>query len=439
MLGAVSDSGFNAPTYKDAFEQAVVSSAPADTVARYVAISNERQSSLTVGKALFTNGDAPVLLKANGFDRHTFLCGQSGSGKTFSLGIILEQLLLSTDLRMVIIDPNSDFVNLNKTNVLRDVNKTRSSPISAKDYKRLLLRYAKVANRIRIMRSSRTSGKNALRVRFSELGPDDQATVMRLDPLADREEFNMFRRIVDAFGDLPFSLTAFKQELANNYSPEARQLMLRINNLGIEDWTLWADSHESALSGALDTDWRCIILDVGSLPSAAEKSVVSAFVLDHFWKNREDRRPVLLVIDEAHNICPSQPADRLQELSTAHAIRIAGEGRKYGLYLMLATQRPTKLHASVVSQCENLILMRMNSRADLNDITEIFSQVPASLLQRAPTFRQGETLVSGRIAQSPTFVKFEGRITREGGSDVPTAWASPISAPASSVPAGRAR
>ena len=50
--------------------------------------------------------------RRGGFDRHTFLCGQSGSGKTYSLGMVLERLLLETSLRLVILDPNSDFVRL---------------------------------------------------------------------------------------------------------------------------------------------------------------------------------------------------------------------------------------------------------------------------------------------------------------------------------------
>ena len=53
-----------------------------------------------------------VELDAGGFDRHTFLCGQSGSGKSYSLGVVLEQLLLETDLRIVVLDPNSDCVRL---------------------------------------------------------------------------------------------------------------------------------------------------------------------------------------------------------------------------------------------------------------------------------------------------------------------------------------
>ena len=54
----------------------------------------------------------PAALDAGGFNRHTFMCGQSGSGKTYSLGLVLEQLLVSTSLRMVILDPNSDYVRL---------------------------------------------------------------------------------------------------------------------------------------------------------------------------------------------------------------------------------------------------------------------------------------------------------------------------------------
>ena len=51
-------------------------------------------------------------LDAGGFDRHTFLCGQSGSGKTYALGVLLEQLLLATTLRIVVLDPNSDFARI---------------------------------------------------------------------------------------------------------------------------------------------------------------------------------------------------------------------------------------------------------------------------------------------------------------------------------------
>jgi len=61
---------------------------------------------LRLGELVLADG-VPCLADAAGFDRHTFLCGQSGSGKTYSLGVILERLLIETGLRVVVLDPNS--------------------------------------------------------------------------------------------------------------------------------------------------------------------------------------------------------------------------------------------------------------------------------------------------------------------------------------------
>jgi uncharacterized protein len=131
------------------------------------------------------------------------------------------------------------------------------------------------------------------------------------------------------------------------------------------------------------------------------------------------------VIDEAHNVCPAEPTDPLTALATADAIRIAGEGRKFGLYLIVVTQRPQKVHENVLSQCENLVLMRMNSAADLAHVGATFSFVPQSLIERATTFRQGEALVAGKIASHPAVIRFGERLTQEGGADVGGWWQKP--------------
>ena len=107
------------------------------------------------------------------------------------------------------------------------------------------------------------------------------------------------------------------------------------------------------------------------------------------WDRRGERQPVLLVIDEAHNVCPQDPQDPVTAAATELAVRIAGEGRKYGIYLLVVTQRPQKVHQNVISQCDNLVLMRMNSRSDLALVREVFSFVPGALVDAATTFRQG--------------------------------------------------
>jgi DNA helicase HerA-like ATPase len=131
----------------------------------------------------------------------------------------------------------------------------------------------------------------------------------------------------------------------------------------------------------------------------------------------------LIVIDEAHNVCPAVPEDPVTARATEVAIRIAAEGRKFGLFLLVSTQRPQKVHEQVLSQCDNLVCMRMNSGADAAELARAFGYAPASLLARSPTFRQGEALVAGRCAPHPLLVRFGARLTEEGGADVPADWA----------------
>ena len=168
---------------------------------------------------------------------------------------------------------------------------------------------------------------------------------------------------------------------------------------------------------------RCLVVDLGSLATREEQALVGQAVLDRLWARRMRREPTLIVIDEAHNVCPAEPADPLTALATEHAVRIAAEGRKFGLYLLTATQRPQKVHPNVVSQCDNLVLMRMNSASDLAYTADVLSFVPSGLLEQAGLFRLGEAVVAGKLSSHPTLLRFGARISEEGGADVPATWA----------------
>jgi uncharacterized protein len=424
ILGRLDSHGFVPTTGEDGFQSADLSRAGEHLVAQYLSASS--RATLEIGRALHTDGRLRARLRANGFDRHTFLCGQSGSGKTFALGVILERLLLETDLKIIILDPNSDFVSLDRMRSLAEVNRTSSRELSPEIYEEILERYRLVVPRLRIVRPApyAENPSNLLRIRFSDLERHEQGLVLDMDPLRDREEFNAYRRAIEALSRDRYSLSQVKEIVVGLLSEEARQLGLRMENLGVADWRLWSEADESSLIDLLEEDWRCLVVDTGTLASPAEQSIVAMALLGHLWRHRHERQPVLIVVDEAHNICPQEPSDNLEAAVTGHAIKIAGEGRKFGIYLLVATQRPSKIHANVLSQCDNLILMKMNSTSDLERISQIFSQAPATFLDQSPHFAQGECLLAGKIVQNPTFGGFEERFSEEGGTDVPTSWAA---------------
>ena len=179
----------------------------------------------------------------------------------------------------------------------------------------------------------------------------------------------------------------------------ARRLGRRAANLGMDQLEIWeAGQGGSLVEMIAEDDWRCLVVDLGSLGNRQAQGVVANAVLSTLWKLRDappagaggDRRgPQRL---------PGPARGRVGALATDQTVQIAAEGRKFGIHLLVSTQRPQKVHENVLSQCDNLVLMRMNSAADLAYLGEMFSFVPAGLLARSSRFGLGEALVAGKIA-----------------------------------------
>lgn len=127
---------------------------------------------------------------------------------------------------------------------------------------------------------------------------------------------------------------------------------------------------------------------------------------------------MLIVVDEAHDLCPAGPLTPVERALTERIVQIAAEGRKFGLWLLLSTQRPGKIHPNAVSQCDNLTLMKMSSPRDHAELADLFGYAPPELLQRAGSFTQGQSLMAGGFISDPTLVQMASRLTEEGGSDV---------------------
>ncbi len=380
---------------------------PAEVEAWFVRVRPHR-SALAIGELLLAPG-VTAALDAGGFNRHTFMCGQSGSGKTYSLGLVLERLLVDTSLQMIILDPNSDYVRLAEMRESADPSAAAA--------------YASAAEGVAVWQNA-PEAAHPLRLQFADVDTAAQAAVFGLDPIKDREEYAALSGILAA-GRKGQALITGLDALVTSENPDVRQLGLRAANLGLMNWSIWSRGQGRSLVDELEQPTsRCLVIDLGSLDSIAEQRLIAETVLSTLWRNRARRQPCLVVIDEAHNVCPSAPTDAVTGLAANYAALIAAEGRKFGLYLLTSTQRPQKVNEEVLTQCDNLLLMRMNSDADLEYLRETFSFVPSGLIRRATTFGLGETLVGGKFFPHPTYVKFGARMSQEGGADIPTAWAN---------------
>jgi len=377
-----------------AFASASIAAADPDMIA---SLNNGSGASLIIG-SLASGSDLPARLIPRRLNRHTFWCGQSGSGKTYALGVLLEEVLLQTELPLIIFDPNGDFVRLGE--IREDAPAERAKQLQQRE--------------IRVLRPRSQKGED-LRVRFTDLELPAKAALMRLDPLIDRAEYNTTLHLEELMSSRP--LAELLPTLSESDDPASNALALRIENLGVLDWEIWALG-QAAATDIIETRPAATVLDLGGFRYNEEPLVVALSILDELWSRRNERRPVLLVIDEAHNLCTPDLEGPLLTAVRDRIIQIAAEGRKYGLWLLLSTQRPSKVHSGIISQCDNLALMKMSSQSDLEELSKIFGFAPPSLLSLATGFRQGECLFAGGFAPVPMTVRVRKRLTQEGGHDV---------------------
>ena len=161
---------------------------------------------------------------------------------------------------------------------------------------------------------------------------------------------------------------------------QARSLGLRLRNLGIDRWQLWSrgrrdvdrdrgrGAQRRAVWWSISGRWR---------RSRRRRSRPRRFSRPSGGIDRTASRPSWS--STRRTTCArALRGDPVTAIATEHAARIAAEGRKYGLYLLVSTQRPQKVDEQVISQCDNLVLMRMNSRSDLAHVSEAFSFVPSA-------------------------------------------------------------
>lgn len=134
--------------------------------------------------------------------------------------------------------------------------------------------------------------------------------------------------------------------------------------------------------------------------------VLSKIILDYL-RGRETKAdmPINLIIEEAHRFIKNDSRD--SALSYDIFERIAKEGRKYGLLMGISSQRPSELSKTVVSQCSNFIIHRVQNPDDLNYISKMVPYINRSILDRLTYLQTGHALVFGTAINLPTLTKFD--------------------------------
>lgn len=128
--------------------------------------------------------------------------------------------------------------------------------------------------------------------------------------------------------------------------------------------------------------------------------------------------PILLVYEEAHKYVPNSELAKFRA-SKFSIERIAKEGRKYGVTLLLSSQRPSEISETIFSQCANFLAMRLTNPSDQGYVSRLLPDTLGNLCEKLPTLGQGEALLIGEAVVMPSLVKVSPCDPAPSSSDIP--------------------
>lgn len=153
------------------------------------------------------------------------------------------------------------------------------------------------------------------------------------------------------------------------------------------------------------------IIDMSLLPFQVLETITGLIgriileFLSRFDKKKRGKMPVVIALEEAQNYIPEINRKDRESISKKVFERIAREGRKYGLSLLISSQRPSELSKTVLSQCNSFIVHRIQNPDDQVYIRKLVSSANSEILSQLPTLPQQHVIIMGDCVRTPVVAR----------------------------------
>lgn len=226
-------------------------------------------------------------------------------------------------------------------------------------------------------------------------------------------------------GPLHGKLTNFVSRLENKLNDRRLEFLIGNNSKEI----LFEEVLASLLGYNDSQHSNITIIDLSGVPFevlSMTVALISRIIFDFGYiykrlkesKEKETDIPFLVVYEEAHLYAPKSELTKYR--SSKQAVeRIAKEGRKYGVTLLLASQRPSEISETIFSQCNNFITMRLTNPNDQAYVEKLLPDTMGSLTSKLPSLKQGEALLIGESIILPSLVQIDLCDPEPSSNDIP--------------------
>ncbi len=406
---------------------------------------------------LVTRPSIPTFIDVNGLRRHLAIIAATGSGKTWTSVLLIEELLRK-GATIVVVDPHGEYVPIKRT------------------IERLGYEYRDAVSVFKVAKYQ--TGERKYRINVATIDSDTLASLMRIPSNAAKMRHvlvlahSLVRLLKDATGERRFctlknirrvlravaagkikSVSSLATILKPRFDPSILnsidvRLRRRIESLVNELREFAEDKRNRAVAASVIIRLRKLerlrVYTYFSTPlnrilrprhiTILNLAGVSDEVQDHIvhhvlsrilaariryvrgLKGPKYPYPVVIIVEEAHKFAP--PRSREKKWSIETLTKIACEGRKFGVYLVIITQRPSRIDPDVLSQCNSQIILRLVNPRDIDAVVQASEVVDSEISRLIPQLNVGEAIVTGPVVPMPVIVKLRDRVLDYGGADI---------------------
>jgi uncharacterized protein len=390
------------------------------------------QGSAFIGSLLTRQqGEVPVVLSVKDVvSTHLAILASTGSGKSYTAGVFVEELMRPHNgAAVLIVDPHGEYHTMQSIQGDPQFHADGYQP------------------EVKIFTPDK------IKVRFSTL---TEADVKYLLPEGTSDKMlhflsQAFRSLQEKLRmerrqDYAYAYHDLKDEvIRQKYGSDDKKGAGDGGNVSSIDGLLWRldsrfDKPDSIFSASdhiplpdLFKPGRCTILQLSDIEQH-EQQVIVGTLLRRVNKARMFTvrgeaasgenylpYPVFTLLEEAHRFAPAGAS----VVSTNILKQILAEGRKFGVGIGLITQRPGKLDQDVLSQCMTQIIMRIVNPIDQDTVAKSVEGAGRAMLAELPALTKGQAVISGVGVNTPVMCRIRKRLTKHGGEtfDAPTEWA----------------
>jgi len=361
------------------------------------------------------SGGTPCYAEMNELlGKHTAILGSTGSGKSGTVAAILHAILEKGEgsgyehwnPQIVVLDPHNEYGQAFPSHV------------------RLCTDEASLTLPYWLLNLQETIG---LLIGKTEFVATSQANIVKTALLLSRQEaaqnLGIDENAINVDSPVPYTIEGFKYHIDNNTNKPPQpskqdswnSILHKIDILRndsrlsfmMNEWDGRTDSFPEIVKQFIGSLDPIRIVDLSGVPNEVAGTASSAIARTLFsvklWQSAEERarNPVLLVCEEAHRYVPNR-GEAQYEAAQEAIRRLAKEGRKYGIGLMLVSQRPSEVEATVLSQCNSWIVLRITNDSDRAHVQGILPDSLAGLTKVLSGLRRREAIFVGQAAMLPS-------------------------------------